>query len=247
MDEAAAVRRAALGAVGGVTPQTFRDDIEGFIADGSLVPGVVTLATAAAAGAVPDSQTDRAAGVQLVYDGLRLTRRLSRENPWDDVVEAAANAATGDGGPEADAGTSATGRDPADPDARQPTTEPANVDILAADVLVARGFSLLADTDAADDAVEVVRAFGRDETERRTAPDPARFEHELEADVLHLALVAGATADGGRPVNTGSLVADLVDTWDGRFPDPGEVVDDRLRQRLANATTASGRPLNRND
>jgi hypothetical protein len=213
MDEAAAVRRAALGAVGDVTPPRLRDDIEGFVADGSLLPGVVTLATATAATSdVPDGLPDRAAGVQLIYDGLRLTRRLAHEDPW----------ANGD-------------------------HEAADIDILAADVLVSRGFHLLATTDAATAAVEVVRAFGRDQTDRGSAPDPERLDRELEADVLRLAIEAGATATGTRPTDTAAVVADLVDTWDGRFPDPDEVVDDALRERLAGVTGGAGRPLNRND
>jgi hypothetical protein len=212
MDEAAAVRRAALGAVGDVTPPRLRDDIEGFVADGSLLPGVVTIATATAADADPDGLTDRAAGVQLIYDGLRLTRRLAHEDPW----------VTGD-------------------------REAADIDILAADVLVSRGFHLLATTDAATAAVEVVRAFGRDQTERRTASDPATLDRELEADVLRLAIEAGATALGTHPVDADAVVDDLVDTWDGRFPDPEAVVDDALRERLAAVTGGAGRPLNRND
>lgn len=213
MDEAAAVRRAALGAVGDVTPPALRDDIEGVLADGSLLPGVVALATATAAGASEDANlAERAAGVQLVYDGLRLTRRLAHENPW--------------AGDDSDA---------------------ADMEILAADVLVARGFRLLAPTDAAERAVEVVRAFGRDQTDRRTTSDPVRFDRQLEGDVLELALVAGATAAGGRATDATELVDDLVATWDGQFPEPEAVLDPGVRERLAGVPASPGAPLNRND
>ncbi|WP_255197154.1 DUF7114 family protein [Halorarius litoreus] len=210
MDEAAAVRRAALEAVGDVTPPRLRDDIEAFVADGSLLPGVLTLATATAAGADATEYVDRAAGVQLIYDGLRLTRTLAHEDPWT----------TGD-------------------------RRSADMDILAADVLVARGFYLLAHTGAATAAVGVVRAFGRDQTDRRDAPDPDRFDRQLETDVLDLAITTGAAGD--RPAGVTDIVSELVAAWDGRFPDPEQVVDDAFRERLVAVTGSAGRPLNRND
>ena len=72
-------------------------------------------------------------------------------------------------------------------------TDAANMDVLAADILVARGAYLLAGTEASDAAVEVIRAFGRDQTSREGDPSP---DHDLEADVFELAAVAGATAVG---------------------------------------------------
>ena len=64
-------------------------------------------------------------------------------------------------------------------------------------MLVARGFYLLARTEAADAAVSTVRAFGRDQTVSRETGDPD-LARNLEANVLELAVVAGATlADGG--------------------------------------------------
>jgi len=92
----------------------------------------------------PDTVVDRAAGVQLIYEGLRLTRSVAHEEPWV---------------------TAAT----------QESDIDADMDVLTADVLVARGFALLACTDAAAAAVEVVRAFGRDQTLReREGTDPPR-------------------------------------------------------------------------
>ena len=70
----------------------------------------------------------------------------------------------------------------------------------AADVLVARGFYLLARTDAAETAVETVRAFGRDQTRRREpGADTVALDGSLERNVLELAITAGATAVGVVP------------------------------------------------
>jgi|AntDeeMetagen192_2_1112575.scaffolds.fasta_scaffold05811_3 hypothetical protein len=174
MEEAAAVRRAALAAVEDVEPDRLHARIEDRLDTASVTPGVLTLASARA---VRDESVERlaerAAGVQLIYEGLGLTRTLARDDPWADAdVRAAEN---GDG----------TGRDEAD------------LDILIADILVSRGFYLLARTEAAEAAVAVVRAFGTDQTVRRVTGDDSP-DTDLEADVLELAVVAGTTAAGGR-------------------------------------------------
>jgi hypothetical protein len=176
MEEAAAVRRAALDATGDVEPTTLRDRIAAQLDDGSMVPGTLTVLTAralaeGASGPVTTSDGDlaeplgeRAAGVQLIYDGLDLTRQLAHEEPW--------TAGAGDDG---------------------------DLAVLSADVLVSRGFYLLARSEAADAAVATVRAFGRDQTVRRETDD-AGLDRNLEADVLELAVVAGATL-GDRSVS----------------------------------------------
>lgn len=171
MEEAAAVRKAALGAVDDVEPAPLRERIETQLGDGSMAPGVLTILTVRALdtastdghdGTLLDPVAERAAGVQLIYDGLRLTRQLADEEPW----------LSG----EKDDG---------------------DIAVLAADVLVARGFYLLARTEAADAAVSTVRAFGRDQTVSRETGDPD-LARNLEANVLELAVVAGATlADSG--------------------------------------------------
>jgi len=94
-----------------------------------VTPGVLVLVTARAVDPTvdPDTVVDRAAGVQLIYEGLRLTRSVAHEEPWV---------------------TAAT----------QESDIDADMDVLTADVLVARGFALLACTDAAAAAVEVARA-----------------------------------------------------------------------------------------
>lgn len=171
MEEAAAVRRAALDAISDVEPASLRERIEEQLGDGSMAPGVLTVLTVRALeagpntevqnGTVADPVSERAAGVQLIYDGLRLTRHLATSDPW------------------------VSGR-----------KQDADIAVLAADVLVARGFYLLARTDAADAAVATVRSFGRDQTVGRETDD-ASLTRNLEADVLELAVVAGGTLVDG--------------------------------------------------
>ena len=197
MEEAAAVRRAARDALEDVQPAPLREHIDARLADASMVPGVLTILCVRACddgstdvgppdggstddrgaedrvdgqlqGTLADPVAERAAGVQLVYDGLRLTRRLAREEPW-------------------------VRGEPSNGDSAR--TDEANLAILTADVLVARGFYLLARTEAADAAVGVVRNFGRDQTVARSAPERG-LDRNLEADVLELAVVAGVTMAG---------------------------------------------------
>ena len=96
----------------------------------------------------------------------------------------------------------------------------ANMDVLAADILVARGAYLLAGTEASDTAVDVIRSFGRDQTRRETDPGAGRG---LEADVFELAAVAGATAVGpGTPPWLVEWAAGVAATLDGEsVPEPG--------------------------
>jgi len=193
MEDVDAVRRAALDAVDDVEPAGLRDDLRAVIEDGSMVPGVLMVLTARAGGADAESEgvAERAAGVQLIYEGLRLTRRLSHEEPWRDGGRADADMA-----------------------------------VLAADVLVARGFYLLARTDAATDAVRVVRAFGRDQTDRRSHEQP-ELDANLEADVLELAVVAGAaTTDVETLSDLRAVAADLADDYGAEFP-PAAMLADR--------------------
>ncbi len=95
---------------------------------------------------------------------------------------------------------------------------------LAADVLVSRGFYLLARTETADRAVEVVRAFGRDQTRRRGAGagvDVAALDRNLEADVFALAVAAGTTAVGVDPgEDLLNYAADLAREYEDDLPPP---------------------------
>lgn len=219
MEEAAAVRRAASEATADVVPEELRETIEKYVDDGSFVPGVLTILSArSVAGEDPDHLVRRAAGVQLIYDGLRLTRRLAHDNPWGER------------------------------DVERDRLDDANVAIIAADVLVARGFYLLARTEAADEAVAVVRAFGRDQTDRETAPAEriAELDSNLEADVLELAIIAGVAAGGENVDGVTDLASDLAPE-EPHFDPVGSFFDDGRRERLASLTIDSGQPLNRND
>ncbi|WP_255192462.1 DUF7114 family protein [Natronobeatus ordinarius] len=174
MEQAASCRRAARDAVSDVEPPRLHDVITGTLDGASMTPGVLTLQSAAAI----DPGVDRsgiahhAAGVQLIYEGLRLTRTLAHDEPWTH------GDANGDG----------------------------DLEILAADILVARGFYLLARTDAAGKAVRTVQAFGRDQTRRdQPGADVDRLDSNLERDVLELAVLTGAAAVGSTP--TPELVA----------------------------------------
>jgi hypothetical protein len=188
MDEAARARAAARDALADVTPERLHERLEERLADAPVTPGALTLLAARATGRDDphDTLERRAAGVQLIYDGLQLTRTLARDPPWDGEQN--------------------------DPDA--------DIDILAADVLVARGFSLLADTDAAGKAVETVRAFGRDETNREMGrPDRTLADRTLEADVFELAIIAGVSAVGAPPpTDARAFAVDLAASFDDGLP-----------------------------
>ena len=91
------------------------------------------------------------------------------------------------------------------------TEETANTNLLLANILVARGFSLLAHTDAADTAVKTVRSFAREETSRETDPEAVAGRNALEIDVFELGIVAGVSAAGVTPPpRTRALASDLV-------------------------------------
>ena len=188
MDEAVRARAAARGALDDVTPRRLHDRLTARIDDAALAPGVLTLLAARATGreAGRAALDRRAAGVQLIYDGLQLTRALARSPPW------------GRGGDDEDA----------------------DVAILAADVLVARGFHLLASTEAAGKAVDTVCAFGRDETNRRAGrPDRTLADRTLEADVFELAIVAGVSAVGAPPpAEARAFAVDLAGSFDDGLP-----------------------------
>ena len=201
MEEAAAVRGAALDAVGDVEPDRLRERIRERLEDGSMAPGVLTLLSGRAVAAdapddAPAFSTDgiaeRGAGVQLIYEGLRLTRTLSQDPPWE------RDGQRGQRGDELTDGGDVTlsGGDLPTDSAATANADAADMDILVADVMVARGFYVLARTEAAGEAVAVVRSFGSDQTRLRTTGDES-FDRNLEIDVFELATVAGATAAGG--------------------------------------------------
>lgn len=158
----------------------------------------------------PDAITDRGVGVQLIYEGLRLTRSLAHDEPWTPVTD-----------DEIDA----------------------DLEILAADILVSRGFYLLARTEVSDAAVETIRAFGRDQTRRR-APnaDAPTLDRNLEADIFVLAVRAGVTAVGTDPTEALlEFAADAARNYD-TLPPAASVVTEPVRQRLTELTTGGDDP-----
>lgn len=182
MDEAAVVREGAREVLRDVSPAGLRQSVYDVVDNGWEAPGVVTLFAARRAGAdgFDSDIRSRAIGVQLIYEGLALTRRLAWEEPWTDSTDGYSG----------------------DP----------NIEVLVADVLVSRGSNLLAYTEAAGRCVEVIRDFGR----RQTGRDVLPADHELEADVMALAAVAGTTAMTSGPATRAVEWAETVSSsFDG--------------------------------
>jgi hypothetical protein len=206
MQDAVRAREAANDAISDIEPPELRASIETRLAVASMTPGVLTLVTARETDAEtdPDATDDRAAGVQLIYEGLRLTRSLACDEPW---AEAATPLVEAD----------------------------ADLSVLAADVLVARGFYLLAKTDAAAAAVEVVRTFGRDQTLRnRDRTDVEALDQNLEKDVLELAITAGTiTAGDGPPEKLLSYARDLTADHGGQLPPADKIVSEAATTQIA--------------
>jgi hypothetical protein len=204
MDDVAWARDVAAEALADVDPAGLRNRAQTLLTEGSTAPAVLTLVSARAVD--PEIEREavagRAAGVQLIYDGLGLTRRLSEGEPWTD--------------PTMD-------------------SDQADLDVIVADVLVARGFYLLARTEAADRAVETVRAFGRDQTARlqavEEAPEPP--DPPLAESVFVMAAVAGATAAGHSHEALLHRVTELAKHYeDGPLPSAATVLDDEARESL---------------
>lgn len=210
MDEAVRAREASRTAVRDITPNALGDVIRDLLAETSAAPGVLALLSARATGrAADDADLDaRAAGVQLIYQGLSLTRSLAREDPWADSD-----------GPN-----------------------PADMDVLAADVMVSRGFSLLARTEAAEKAVGTVRTFGYVETERATGPDVEAAGNALERDVFELAVIAGSTATGRAPsAELREYAVDLARSLEGvPIPDAESVLTDSAVELLETLAGSAG-------
>jgi hypothetical protein len=212
MESQGAVRRATEAALADIEPEPFREEVYAALDGASLLPGVLVVAAARAidADATVAAVEQRAVGVQLIYDGLRLTRDLTHDPPWLDG-----------------------GTDHAD----------ADVAVLVADVFVARATSLLADTEAAGAIVAVLRSFGRDQTLREEAEDPADVDRRLEADVFELAAVAGTTAVGDgidrSVVRRAVALADSLAVEDG-LPDASAALSPDLDLPDARPVEADG-------
>ena len=203
MDDAAVARRSARDALGEIEPEPLRETLDQRLATASMVPGALTLSTAQAFDERidPTSLGELAAGVQLIYEGLSLTRQLAHDEPWADD-------------PKGDID--------------------ADLSVVAADVLVSRGFSLLARTPAAERAVETVRAFGRDQTVREREEKAAAIDRNLEADVFELAVVAGVAAVDATPTEELlGFAGELARSYDGPLPSAPELLAESTRNRLA--------------
>lgn len=188
MERADSCRRAARDAVSDVEPAQLHEYVEATLAEASMVPAVFSLETASELGSRSDlaELTHQAAGVQLIYEGLRLTRTLARTEPWE--------------GHEGDDEISG------------------DLEILAADILVARGFYLLARTDAAGKAVRTVQEFGRAETRHTESEEPSTMPI-LERNVLELAALTGASAAGETPTESQlARAAEIAETVGTGFP-----------------------------
>jgi hypothetical protein len=231
MDDAVRARDAAREALDDIEPERLREVLFERLADASMTPAVLALVSARALDPGIDADERRAsnartrsgdriaehaAGVQLIYEGLRLTRTLAHDPPW-------------------------VGTDASD--------VAADLDVLAADVLVSRGFYLLARTDAATRAVEVVRAFGRDQTHRRAeGADAAALDRNLEADVFALAVVTGTSAVGGdSPPALVEYAAELGRECDvdGGLVPAAAAFSDATAERIASLSAAESLPDDR--
>ncbi|WP_224333683.1 DUF7114 family protein [Haloprofundus halobius] len=225
MDDAVRTRDAAREALSDIDPPQLLDALDARLADASMLPGALALVSARALdpGVDADALAERAAGVQLIYEGLRLTRDLARDEPWSDAEAERRNGAN-----DLIAGIEA------------------DMEILAADVLVARGFFVLARTEAAARAVDTVRAFGRDQTLGRRSSsgagdgeggndsDSETFDRKLEADVLSLAVLAGATAvEQAVPEALSTYAADLAAEYGTTFPPAPAALPESAAERLA--------------
>ena len=207
MQPAVRARAGARDAVADVTPTRLREVILDVLEAGAMTPGALTLLSARAVDAPSDAPEtpveSRAAGVQLIYEGLALTRSLAHEEPW----------AAGDGHLDSD------------------------LAILAADVMVSRGFFLLARTGAAGKAVDTVQSFGRDQTRQRTADEGDAFA--LEADVFELAVVAGTAATSVEaPVALREFAVDLAHSLNGApTPEVPASLPDSVGEAIASLST----------
>lgn len=184
MEEVPRVRAAIEELLRDVEPEPFRERLLRTVEGRPPTPGVLTIRTARAVDGTVAAETaaDRAAGVQLTYEGLRLTRRLLDEEPWAASGEAERDAASGADASAATARTDAATRD-------VPTTadDDPDVDLVAAEVLVAKGLNQLAHTGVRERVVEIVQRFGRVNSPGGPPADPP-----LESDFVVLAVAAGA-------------------------------------------------------
>lgn len=208
MEEAEQARVAVQDAVADIEPDGLWSVIDDHVTTSSMLPGALTILSARVVdGRVKDSAVlQRAAGVQLIYVGLRVTRDLVAAEPW----------------------TEAKTPDPDD-----------DLDVLAADVLVARGFRILARTEGAGHAVQTVHEFGREQTDSQEGR--ASSSRSLEANVFELAAIAGGTASGSdAPVALRQYVVGLADNADAPLPDASDGLPENPEEVMARVGAPAG-------
>lgn len=217
MDETAHTRAAFQEGINDITPMALRSRLEDVLAAASMTPGALAVLTATTLeeSVEPERAANRGAGVQMSYEGLRLSRELIHTDPWTN----------GD-------------RDRAD------------LNAVAAEVLVARGFEYLAHTGVAMDVVDAVRQFGTDQTYRETDPEPEALDRELEADFVRIGLKAGIDiALDSIPETAGTVADELADEL-GQNPLPHADtalvgVEERITTAIASADTATAERFSR--
>lgn len=89
MEEVGALRQALYGSLDGLEPPAFHDRVVAIVGDTSLLPGALAIRTATSidAGADIAAAAQPAAGVQLSYEGLEMTRAILRAERWEDRAE----------------------------------------------------------------------------------------------------------------------------------------------------------------
>lgn len=216
MDAARDVRRSALDVLAEIEPRDLAAELQDVIAHASMVPGVVTVLTAEAMGGpgAASRARERAIGVQLSYEGLRLTRQLIRD------------------------------------DERYAVDDPTDsyLALVAGEVMVARGFSELAETAVAGEAIEIVQRFSRNQTvDYDASVAGARDGRSLEHDVVALAVGAGATAVlDAVPPDVSAHAERLATELDREPLPPASEVSDRIRSGVHTAVSGED-PIPMND
>lgn len=217
MDEIAHARAAFREGIGDITPEALRIRLEGVLESASLTPGALTVLTARTLDETVELEvaTNRGAGVQMSYEGLRLSRALIRTDPWS----------AGD-------------------------REDGDMNAVAAEVLVARGFEYLAHTGVALDVVEAVRRFGRDQTALEAPNGDPGVEDRLEADFVRIGVEAGAdVALESVPEPISELAAELgTELGSDPLSDPERAlvgVDERVAAAVASPDTPAAGEFSR--
>ncbi len=218
MDETAHARAAFRDGIGDITPDALRSRLEEILKAASMTPGSLTVLTATALdeSLEGDVAARRGAGIQMSYEGLRLSRELIHTDPW-------------------------TSENPDDGD----------MNVIAAEVLVARGFEYLAHTVVAGDVVEAVRRFGRDQTRlEEFDADRAALERGLEADFIRIAVRAGADIALGSIPEEIETLADTLATElaSDPLPEPDVALaglEDRISAAHTSPETAPQRDYSR--